>query len=613
MEQSDNNPQVIISNVISSNGNDKDSWSELLCNITSYSQNSLQETVSILSKNLINKENINITLDIIDFLINYGIPEIIELIAKREFLANILFLLKNKSKSSVEIQKKIIFLTQKWHQKFENSENENLKGFSNNYNSLKKGGIIFPPPSYSVKTYNNYISDDEAKNYQMKANAIKKIANEAEQIKQSMNYANPFSNFEENENIENNNNIEPPINNIDNNNIESPINDIENNNNNIESQINNIENNNNNIEPIFNINNIDNNENDKFAQKKEKKDDLDDRNPYMQYGDSGGIYNYKLNDENSKTFTNQGTDDKNYNNFNNNKKINNYNNNMNQQNEQSSKYPSFPSQMINNMNNNYNNNNQKNNPYFVRNKTMNTPSNNYYNNINNNNNNFNRNNNNFNNTYNNNFNKNQFNNNKTNNYPAAPNNSSIDTHSYKRILGNRLLQLNGWINEGKYSFNSGKLKQGIQEILNEIQNCNSMMKTCQQCGDRMGYDILKNMRKDIEQTCSRYEALMTDKIVEPFWSSFSGNTRQYCFNTNNMFGIHEDYSGMGNFDNYYKSSGLGSNQQYQSSGTFKKKESIGDKLSDFGNSVKDGFMFVGGKIKGAAVSGYNFVKDKIND
>ena len=30
---------------------------------------------------------------------------------------------------------------------------------------------------------------------------------------------------------------------------------------------------------------------------------------------------------------------------------------------------------------------------------------------------------------------------------------------------------------------------------------------------------------------------MTDKIVEPFWSSFSGNTRQYCFNTNNMFGI----------------------------------------------------------------------------
>ena len=187
MEQSDNNPQVIISNVISSNGNDKDSWSELLCNITSYSQNSLQETVSILSKNLINKENINITLDIIDFLINYGIPEIIELIAKREFLDNILFLLKNKSKSSVEIQKKIIFLTQKWHQKFENSENENLKGFSNNYNSLKKGGIIFPPPSYSVKTYNNYISDDEAKNYQMKANAIKKIANEAEQIKQIMN------------------------------------------------------------------------------------------------------------------------------------------------------------------------------------------------------------------------------------------------------------------------------------------------------------------------------------------------------------------------------------------------------------------------------------------
>ena len=152
------------------------------------------------------KEKVDLTLDIIDFLLNYGSQEIIEELAQKDFLNTILSLLKNKAKSGVNIQKKIIFLTQKWHKKFEKDENPKIKGFSDNYNILKKGGIIFPPQSYQIQTYNNFISEEESQNSLMKANAIKKLTKESEEIKKSMNFANPFSNESANsyDNEENN-------------------------------------------------------------------------------------------------------------------------------------------------------------------------------------------------------------------------------------------------------------------------------------------------------------------------------------------------------------------------------------------------------------------------
>ena len=86
---------------------------------------------------------------------------------------------------------------------------------------------------------------------------------------------------------------------------------------------------------------------------------------------------------------------------------------------------------------------------------------------------------------------------------------------------------------------------------------------------------------------------------------------------------------MKNFEDYYKgSSGYGSSgsnynynnynygygygemdfENYGDSGS-----SIGNTFSEFGNTVKDGLSFVGGKIKDTAVNGYNFVKGKVND
>ena len=212
---------------------------------------------------------------------------------------------------------------------------------------------------------------------------------------------------------------------------------------------------------------------------------------------------------------------------------------------------------------------------------------------------------------------------------SQPNDYALEAKYYKRLLGNRLLQLNAWINNGKYSFSSGQLKQGIKEILNEITNCNNMMRKFQNLGDRKAYETIRNMRSDIEQTCARYEALMNDKQVEPFFSSFSGNSRQYYFNANNMFGIQEqnnfgnnnnnfgNNNNMGNFDNYYKSSGLSHpinyGYNYESNENNVKEKSFGDKLSDFGNDVKDGFVKFGHAVKDKAVSGYNFVKKKFSD
>ena len=138
------------------------------------------------------------------------------------------------------------------------------------------------------------------------------------------------------------------------------------------------------------------------------------------------------------------------------------------------------------------------------------------------------------------------------------------------------------------------------------------MKNYQNKGQRQAFETIRNMRLDIEQTCYRYEALMNDQNVEPFFSSFSGNTRQYYYNTNRMFGIQQNYE-MGNFDNYYKSSGLYTGNNYGNNNyNYKREETFGDKLSSFGNTVKDGLINFGKSVKNTAVSGYEYVKKKID-
>ena len=608
----DQNKKDVISNlsqIFSSNGENKEAWSDLLCSLISGDNENIQKAIIFLKQNLMIKEKVELTLDIIDFLITYGTQEIIEQIAHKDFLNCILVLLKNKSKSSVEVQKKVIFLTQKWHKKFENEENSKLIGFSENYNSLKKAGIIFPPENYNIQTYNNYISEEESQNSLMKASAIKKLTKESEEIKKSMgiNFANPFSESDISSNFSNNNMC---------------LDDEEN-----ENEIKNI--------PKKEEQNLD--EENPYLKKEEKDEKSNSKNIFSMNDNNIIDDEKKNNNDNTKkdnnfddkihnnniqetnnmsSYTNTGEENNIQNNEQNN--VQNFSQEKNQQ-AQQEKYPKFPSQMSNLTNNNVNIN-QNNNAYKLRNNPMNNQ-NNQFSNINNNYNNFNQNNNfkannNYNNNYNNfsnNRNNYQNNNNYNNNYNSqGQNDYLIEAKTYKKLLGNKLLQLNAWINEGKYSFNSGRLKQGIQEILNEISICNNMMRNYQNKGEREAFGIIRNMRMDIEQTCSRYEDLMCDKNVQPFISTFQGNTRQYYYDTNRMFGIQQNYE-MGNFDNYYKSSGLSTGNNYGNNNyNYKREETFGDKLSSFGNTVKDGLISFGKSVKNTAVSGYEYVKKKID-
>ena len=634
MEENINNNSNL-NKIIFSNGNNKEAWKDLIYEINSDNLNSNNNIISKLKSFLIEKKNIEITLDIIDFLVHYGASTIVELIAKKDFLKLILELLKNSSKSSVNIQKKVIFLTQKWAKKYKNENNPKYSAFIDNYNTLRKEGIMFPPSNFKLETYIKYITDDEAQDALLKVNVINKN-------KEENNFANPFlsekkelddiankkifnneSSINYNENTNNQEDIDNPY-------CENNYQDNKINTNNFKQQ-NNFENdfnknNNNNNNKINNNNNINNNNyninnNKKSLKNQEKKDNNN--------------FNEQSNEQNTKypkfpsQFANNLKNNSYNNNFNNNQQNNNmYRNNNNNfsNNNKNNQFSNYNNNVNRNTKNNYNN---RNNNYNINNKNLNNNFNSNYSNNNynrnnnsnyNNNQNYNQNNNN--NNYNNNnyyrsntnFTSNRVNNNNFNNF--RNNNDTFDIISFKQTLGNRLLKLNAWIDDGKYSYNSGQLKEGMKEILTEIPKCDYMMNRYQLNSDKRGYEIARNLKMDIEQTCARYEDLVNERNVEKFRSSFTGNSRQYYYNKSLMFPNSSNSSPMNDFNSYFREGNSGSGYGYSGQNygnTYQKEESIGDKLSDYGGKVKDGFCFVGEKIKDTAISGFNFVKNKLDE
>ena len=567
MKEEINNKSKNISIIISSNGNNKEAWENLLNNIISNDSNINNDIISNIYQFLIEKTYIEINLDILDFIVQYGSLSMIEIFVNKNLSKQILELLKNNSKSSLNVQKKIIFLIQKWARKYEKEKQQIYSVFINNYKSLKKAGITFPPDNFKITTYEKYISDEEAENF------INRIKTDNEN-----SFANPFLS----EMIETNNKGDKKI----------------------------------------------------FTNESYLKKNLDDDNEENPYNQDNKFNN---NIKSNNNFNN------NYN-MNSNKHLGNNNIGLN---EQKSHYPKFPSQfktdIMNNLgknnnirqNNNIypnNNNNSKNqfqnynNSYNNKNKYMNNNcnkiNNNNYNRTNNYNNNINKNNyNNFNNNYN--YNNNRIisnNKNFNNNFSSQNNNNLNDFISYKKILGNRLLQLNSWIDEGIYSPNFCKLKEGIIEIINEIPKCENKMNKCTMNRDKKGYETYRNMKMDMEQTCSRYEDVVNNRDVEPFTSSFFGNSRQYYFNKRQMFG-NKKISVPNNFNDYYKNinnSYENSNQNsyggsYNRNNYDEREVSVEDKLVEYGGKVKDGLSYVGGKIKDTAISGFNYVKNKINE
>ena len=165
----------------------------------------------------------------------------------------------------------------------------------------------------------------------------------------------------------------------------------------------------------------------------------------------------------------------------------------------------------------------------------------------------------------------------SNNFSSSTN--LIDTWKQK------IKTYNSYIEEGKFSYHSNKLKEGIKEILDSFP---SIDKAINECNDNSNRRDLTYIKYDMEQTCHRYECLKNDKKVEPFMSAFDGNNRRYSYNGANLF----------------------KEKEYIPYAYVEKENKVLSGLERFGNTIKDGACFVGQKIKDAAVGGYDYVKDK---
>ena len=128
---------IIIKNILDNSFN-KGNWKQLFSIINISKDHSL--LIKYINDLLITQRNNEIILDIIDLIVNNGNNEIIKLIASNEFLISLINILQVENNSNIEIQKKVIYLIQKWAFKFQNS---NFKSFNECYIYLKNNGIIF--------------------------------------------------------------------------------------------------------------------------------------------------------------------------------------------------------------------------------------------------------------------------------------------------------------------------------------------------------------------------------------------------------------------------------------------------------------------------------------
>jgi hypothetical protein len=167
--KNNNNTNVvaILKEIYSSSGKNKQAWEDLLLSI--YQSSSYKDIISFFIQIIRNEPSNIITLDIIDFLIDYGPKNLVKEISSIDFMNNIVNLLKKSSGSGLEVQKKFIYLAKKWNEKANEFKNENFEGFVHIYKELNQKGICFPPSGYKIFTYELYFSDVEANTARNKA------------------------------------------------------------------------------------------------------------------------------------------------------------------------------------------------------------------------------------------------------------------------------------------------------------------------------------------------------------------------------------------------------------------------------------------------------------
>ena len=641
-----NNIFDYLNQIYSTNGKDKNSWKELIFSLNNFNFN--PSYIHYFNQRIINEPSNLLTLDILDFLIDFGPIQLLRELSKIDLMINVFNLLKKSSGSGPEVQKKGIYLTKKWFEIAKNHKGENFEGFIRNYQELKNKGISFPPPGYKLNTYEQYISIYEINklfsNYNPNKNKFLDINNSNE------NFLN-YNNHNLDKNI-NNNNFE--INNSEitpfeqeskyNKNDDIPsnsmpqLNNYENHSNfkkvNIYKNNMNLHSSNNNIDINDNINNEINNyniPNKNYFERNEKMKNFDANNN-QEMKVKGQENSNPFEDLNKKVkfpenFENTFSDLK-YSTFSDKPESIIQNDNV-----ENNKYPKYNDQQIKN-NNKYSNNDIETpigadlycaplfnnvistpmgnkNPIQIPNKHYNTIYNNGFksymdvkygnNNKNNNNinNNFNNgvNNNHFNNNFNNVENDNKFNKPKNNyniqNYQNQINenkNNIKDMNNpaflYKHSWSLKIAMYNDWIDKGSNDKNEEQLKIGIRNILFEFNKVESLLQKYNKEGDFESVCIILKLKSDMIQTCYRYERFINNQSYEKFYSAFEGNINSYNFNKEYLL-------------SYIESKDNNNNKYVEG-------------LKKFGGAMKKGIVTAGKVVKENTVKGINFVKEKVH-
>ena len=296
----------ILNDLYSCQGNNSFLWSTLLTSFTR--DNSGEECVTFIKNKLSECPNEELTLDILDYLMDNKVPSVVSLVGQKPFLNCLMELLKFENKTTMDVQKKTLYIIQKWAIMQENEPNKQI--FKEFYMFLQSNGVFFPPkndPTVVHYTYSKFIN------------------NQTEQ------FNNPFT--------QSNNN---PFNNQSNNNNDNPF--TQSSNDNPFNQ----NNNNNNSNPFTQNNNNDN----PFTQSNNNS------NPFNQSNDNPFNQN---NNNNNNPFTNNNNHPFTQNNNNNHPFTQNNNNNpFNNQNSNSNPFDSISNQFsyptFEDSNNNKNNN-----------------------------------------------------------------------------------------------------------------------------------------------------------------------------------------------------------------------------------------------------------------
>ena len=159
MESNKSELSSSIHKIYNSEGKNKNEWQEFLYEININKKKINNQIITRLNQSFKDKNKIELTPDFLDFIIDYGSNTLIDLISDEKFLGNFISLIKKSANSSTQLQKKVIFLIQKWALKFENKNIHPI--FKNNYNYLKSLNIAFPSQNYNIDTYKKYISEEE--------------------------------------------------------------------------------------------------------------------------------------------------------------------------------------------------------------------------------------------------------------------------------------------------------------------------------------------------------------------------------------------------------------------------------------------------------------------